>query len=118
MVEYTFSRVKMLKKKIEPRSYTPLHRKLQENILHQNEGINQERGRYKTQAIGKGNPQVDRKGMSQEDSWTAGLGAATLFRKKGTNGSKRRCPKEKYEINRLPNTFRHIDNESLLGMEI
>lgn len=55
-------------KKNEPRSYTPLHRKLLENILHQNEGINQERGRYKTQAIGKGSPQGDRRGMSQEDS--------------------------------------------------
>ena len=94
-----------------------MHRKMLENIL-QNEGINQERRRYKTQAIGKGNPQGDREGMSQEDSWTVGLGAATLFRKRGTKCSRRRCPQEKYEINRLPNTFRHIENESLLGMEI
>ena len=58
--EYTFSGVKTLKKN-EPRSYTPLQRKLLENILHRNEGINQERGRYKTQAIGKGSPRVAEK---------------------------------------------------------
>lgn len=76
MVEYTFSKKKKRiyifrgenAKKNEPRSYTPLHRKLLENIRHRNGGINQERGRYKTQAIGKGNPQGDRKRMSQEDS--------------------------------------------------
>ena len=102
-----------------PKSYTLLCRKPLKNILHKNEGIHQERGRHKTQGVGKGNPHGDREGMSQEDSWTTGLGTATCNRNRRTDGSGRKCPQGKHEINRLPkmlkkknrlpNMFRHIE---------